>query len=147
MRTRLGAAGQAFAAGTSMLFYQKSAPVGWTHHTVAYDHALRVVAGGGVGGTNGGSLGFTAAFKSQSVFGTVGTTTLTTAQIPAHQHTIPSYDPETGSTGLTIGGPNWAGSKATDWTGGSGGHTHSFSGTSINLAVAYVNIIIAYKST
>lgn len=145
MRNTLGAAGQAFAAGTNMLFFQKSAPVGWTHQTAPYDHALRVVAGGGVGGTTGGSLGFTAAFKSQSVSGTVGTTTLTTAQIPAHQHTIPSYDPETGSTGLTIGGPNWTGSKATDWTGGSGGHTHSFVGTAINLAVAYLNIIIASK--
>lgn len=145
MRNTLGAAGQAFPAGTSMLFYQKSAPVGWAHATTALNHALRVVPGNGVGGTGGGSVDFTNAFKSQSVFGTVGTTTLTTAQIPAHQHTIPSYDPETGSTGLTIGGPNWTGSKATDWTGGSGGHTHSFVGTAINLAVAYLNIIIASK--
>lgn len=145
MRNLLGAAGQAFAAGTSMLFYQKSAPVGWTHSTSAYNHAMRVVAGGGVGGTNGGSLAFTDAFKSQSVTGTVGITTLSTAQMPSHQHTIPSYDPESGSTGLTIGGPSFSGYKFTDYFGGGGGHNHSFSGTAINLQVAYLNIIVASK--
>lgn len=146
MRNTLGAAGQAFAAGTNMLFYQKSAPVGWTHQTASYDHALRVVAGGGVGGTSGGSLGFSAAFKSQSVGGTVGATTLTTAQIPAHGHGIPVHSGDTPGYALVADGAFPQSNTAfTQNAGGSGSHTHSFVGTAINLSVAYVNIIIATK--
>lgn len=147
MRNRLGAAGQAFPAGTNMLFYQKSAPVGWTHHTTALDHALRVVAGNGVGGTTGGSVNFSAAFKSQSVAGTIGITTLSLSQIPAHSHTMNIYETETGAGGVTQGGPTFMGaSYSTNTSGGSGGHNHSFSGTPINLAVNYMNIIVAFKT-
>lgn len=148
MRSRLGAAGQAFAAGTNMLFYQKSAPVGWTHHTTALDHALRVVPGGGVGGTTGGSINFSAAFKSHSTTGTVGATTLNEAQIPPHTHPVSSTRKGTASSfdggyflhtldGLTA---------STGTKGGGGSHTHSFAGTAINLAVNYLNIIVAYKN-
>lgn len=146
MRNLLGAAGQAFPAGTRMLFFQASAPVGWTHSTTAFNHALRVVPGGGVGGTTGGSLYFTDAFKSQSVTGTIGITTLTESQIPPHSHTINIYESETGSGGVTQGGPSNLGAiYSTNIKGGGGGHNHSFSGTAINLNVAYLNIISATK--
>lgn len=147
MRNTLGAAGQAFGAGTSMLFYNATAPTGWTHDTFAtMDHALRVVPGGGVGGTPGGTLNFSTAFKSQSVAGTVGATTLTAAQIPAHQHSINIYETETGGAGVTQGGPSFVGAPYwTNFTGGGGSHTHSFAGTAINLSVKYLNVIRAVK--
>lgn len=147
MRNTLGAAGQAFAAGVSMLFYNASAPTGWTHDTSSLDHALRVVAGAGVGGTSSGSVGFSSVFASQSVSGTVGSTTLTTSQIPAHTHTYSDVD----NSGTPSGGTYFTGSignlttKTSGSTGSGGSHTHTFTGTAINLAVKYINLIRATK--
>jgi hypothetical protein len=59
-------------SGTRMLFVQTSAPSGWVKDTSNDNAALRVVSGSA--GT-GGSVNFTAAFTSQSVSGTVGSTT------------------------------------------------------------------------
>lgn len=145
MRSTLGAAGQAFPAGTSMFFYNASAPTGWTHNTGILDHALRVVPGAGVGGTSGGSLYFSSAFKSQSVTGTVGQTTLTKEQIPPHQHSFSLSDIETGA-GTATQGHTYAGEQLTSWSGGGLPHTHTFSGTSIDLRVTYLNVILATKS-
>lgn len=59
-------------SGTRMVFAQTAAPTGWTKDTNNDNAALRVVSG--TAGT-GGSVNFTAAFTSQSVSGTVGSTT------------------------------------------------------------------------
>jgi len=101
---------------------------------------------------------------------TVGDTTLSTPQIPSHTH-IPVLDgrnaPNTpGAFQFTrLTGSNTAqgarnGNAATTATGGGGAHSHpgtggahnhpvsapaSFTGTSINLAVQYVDVIIATK--
>ena len=138
-----------FAAGTVMVFAQSTAPLGWTKLTTSDNAALRVVGSGTFNGT-GGSVEFTAAFSSQAVSGTVGNTTLTIDQIPSHTHS--------GTLGISYGG-SWGGSAGfeegrgnPDWQSGSMGsagggqaHTHSFSGTSINLAVKYVDTILASK--
>lgn len=51
----VGAVVTTFPVGTAMVFYQASAPVGWTQVATQNDKALRVVSGtgGGVGGTHG----------------------------------------------------------------------------------------------
>lgn len=67
-----------FASGTALLFYQASAPTGWTKSTANDNKALRVVSGA-TGGSSGGSVAFTTAFASQAVSGTVGTSGSTTA--------------------------------------------------------------------
>jgi hypothetical protein len=138
-------------AGTVMLFYQAAAPTGWTQVITQNNKALRVVSGTGAG--TGGSVGFTTAFASQAVAGTVGTsgaTTLTTAQIPSHQHAM-SYPSccsggfATSSAGVSTTGPV----GSTQATGGGGSHTHTggtFTGTAINLAVQYIDVIIASKN-
>lgn len=69
-----------FASGTRIVFAQAAAPFGWTQVTTFNDYALRLVSGAG-GGT-GGSIPFTTAFFN----GNVGSTTLTTSQIPSHNH-------------------------------------------------------------
>jgi hypothetical protein len=152
-----------------MLFVQTSAPTGWTKSTAHDNKALRVVSGAA---SSGGSVAFTTAFASQSVSGTVGSYTLTTADIPAHNHTATStvtdpghfhnYDKVSG-TAQAVGGSGSSyftgtASTATDTkttgitvatttanTGSGGGHSHSFTGTAINLAVQYVDVIIATK--
>ena len=161
---------QSFAAGTAMLFVQTAAPTGWTKSTANNDKALRVVSGTA---STGGSVAFTTAFASQAVSGSVGTsgaTTLTTGQIPNHYHQV-FVSSFAGTLGLTTaGGPDgsWygftdqpengnhystpAGSSSSTFAnndnGGGGSHTHSggsFTGTAINLAVQYVDVIIATK--
>jgi hypothetical protein len=80
-------AASAFPSGTRMSFNQTSAPTGWTKDTTAAlnDSIMRIVTGTvGSGGANGFS-----AVNAQTV---VGSTTLTTSQIPSHTHTQDSHN-------------------------------------------------------
>ena len=154
----------AFPSGTVLVFAQTAAPTGWTKSTTHNDKALRVVSGSA---SSGGSVAFTTAFASQAVAGTVGDTTLTSSQIPSHTHTASVTDPGhshtlimtagagsggTGYGGNPNGGPFQTGSSYTgisvsiSSTGGGSSHTHSFTGTAINLAVQYVDVILATKN-
>ncbi len=132
-----------FASGTAMLFAQTAAPTGWTKSTTHNNKALRVVSGTA---SSGGSVAFTTAFASQAVSGSVGSTTLTTNEMPSHNHLA-----GTNTAGLqtTKGGVSRraadAGGAVTSSTGGGGSHNHTFTGTAINLAVQYVDVIIATK--
>lgn len=145
---------QAFAAGTAMLFVQTTAPIGWTKLTTHNDKALRVVNGAA---SSGGSVAFTTAFASQTPAGSVdtsglsvGATTLSTAQMPSHTHNI-FGSTGTGSNNVTLTGYTSGTTYTTSATGGGGSHTHTvsgsttFTGTAINLAVQYVDVIIATK--
>lgn len=152
-------------SGTSMLFAQTAAPTGWTKSTTHNNKALRVVSGTA---SSGGTVAFTTAFASQAVAGTVGSTTLTVNQIPNHTHTggtNTTGDHQHSVTGVAGDGSFGPGGSApypaggtftgvagahshtftTDGTGGGQGHTHTFTGTAINLAVQYVDVIIATK--
>jgi hypothetical protein len=131
-----------------MLFQQTAAPTGWTKQTSHDNKALRVVSGTA---STGGSVAFTTAFASKAVSGSVGTsgaTTLSTAQIPSHTHTF-TGGPYTGEGARPyIPTNNNSVGVTTSATGGGGSHTHSggtFTGTAINLAVSYVDLIIASK--
>lgn len=153
-------------AGTAMLFAQTAAPTGWTKSTTHDNKALRVVSGAA---SSGGSVAFTTAFTSQAVTGTNLGYALTAADIPIHNHTATSTvtDPGHFHTYSNFTGPGGNGYGAgtqtnatpntstettgitvattTANTGGGGTHTHTFTGTAINLAVQYVDVIIATK--
>jgi hypothetical protein len=138
----------AFPSGTKMLFIQTSAPTGWTKDTTHNNKALRIVSGSA---GSGGSVGFTTAFASKSVVGSVGNTTLTTAQIPPHQHVVNIFPNAAGGSSVggsslfdtTRGGTPYSSSGFDG--GGGGAHNHTFTGTNIDLAVAYVDAIIATR--
>jgi hypothetical protein len=139
-----------FPSGTRILFQQTAAPTGWTKDTTHDNKALRVVSGSA---SSGGSVGFTSAFASQAVAGTVGSTTLGTNEIPSHSHLIANWNAVKGGTlARQTGMSNTSNSTTlnfnttTNTTGGGGSHNHSFSGTAINLAVQYVDVIIASKN-
>jgi hypothetical protein len=151
-----GASTPEFASGTRMTFNQTNAPTGWTKDTGTDNAGFRLVNGSV---SSGGSLDFTNAFSAataitvSSISGSAGATTLSTPQIPSHTHTIsndavPFNFQIAGSSGTLNPGPNPAGS--TDATGGGGSHTHPFSFSSgsgaVNLAVKYVDLIIAQKN-
>lgn len=141
-----------FASGTALLFQQTAAPTGWTKQTTHDNKALRVVSGTA---SSGGTVAFTTAFASQAVAGSlsvsVGSTTLTQTQMPSHGH---STQIATGANGSPGGSTIYSvfdlgDGQGTTATGGGGSHTHSgsgtFTGTAINLAVQYVDVIIATK--
>ena len=147
-------------SGTRMLFQQTNAPTGWTKITVAeYNNAaLRLVTGNVTNYTAG--LAFSTAFATGRATtataggGSVGSTTLTTAQMPKHKHSVTHYiRRESGGdykSYLYAGtGPN-LGTMTCAEAGGSGAHTHSFSGIShshaLNFNVNYIDFIVAQKA-
>jgi hypothetical protein len=150
------AAAASFPAGTVMLFAQTAAPTGWTKNTSTGNNtALRLVTGTA---STGGSVAFTTAFASQtpsgsvSVSGSAGNTTLTTPQIPSHTHTQPNHAYSYGTPGFANNNANRGAAANTGATGGGGSHSHplsissaTFSGSAINLAVSYVDVIRATK--
>jgi hypothetical protein len=155
--------GTLIPSGTVMIFGQTSAPTGFTKLTDQDNAALRVVSGSA---STGGSVNFTTAFASQTptgsvsitaVSGTAGATTLSTPQIPSHNHSITMRGGGDGGVPPAPPGPNPSGSQNsynTNNTGGGGSHDHpfsfssgsgTFSGNAINLAVKYVDVIRATK--
>jgi hypothetical protein len=147
-------------AGSVGIWVQSAAPTGWTKGSTHDNKALRIVTG--AAGT-GGSVAFTTAFASQTPAGTVGDTALTEAQLASHRHLM-FADVEGGSSTVTasnqpgvfrqvsadsdytIRGTSTGATLGRTATAGSGDtHTHTFTGTAINLAVSYVDCIIATK--
>ena len=121
-----------------------------------------------VSGSNANTTATNQSYTPSGSVGTSGATTLSTSQIPAHGHDIQRG----GTQGAGGGSPyiwdlfpnSGTNYSATQGTGGGGSHTHSggsfsgnaatitqdththtFTGTAINLAVQYVDVIIATK--
>jgi hypothetical protein len=142
-------------AGTQMFYVQTSAPTGWTKITTFNDYALRLIAGTV---STGGSTAFTSVFTSR---------TITSSLMPSHSHSFT----EDGS--LSFSRSTFSSSVDSDGTGGraTGGNqdnmltnvdsstgtisgTISFSGTSgsagsgtaMDFAVQYVDVILASKN-
>lgn len=129
----------AFPSGTAMLFLQTAAPTGWTKSTTHNDKAIRIVSGTA---SNGGSVAFSTAFASKSVSGTVGSTTISSGQMPSHVH---GSGMSAGGGGGVCGAGSLGAASSTGGAGGDGSHNHSFSGTAIDMTVQYVDAIIATK--
>src|SRR6056300_428539 len=91
-----------FESGTKMVFYQASSPTGWTQDTASAlsNTVMSVVTG--TGGGTGGTTSYFASFLATadktgaqpaapvtgSVSGTVAAHTLSTPEIPAHNHYV-----------------------------------------------------------
>ena len=138
-----------FPSGTKMVFYQASAPTGWTQDTTAAlaNTAMSIVTGSG-GGT-GGATSFYDVFNAStqpvdlgsvtvSVSGTVGAHTLSTPEIPSHSHTtcVARYNPGNPTPGIRLSADGMqyynapvscSANATTDNAGGGGSHTHPFS--------------------
>ena len=159
-----------FPSGTKQVFYQASAPTGWTKDTTAALNEATMAVVTGTGGGTGGTTAFFSSFLattnksapgqpvSGSVSGTVGATTLTTPTIASHTHGLnrrsgnPTPDqPLATPFGEQPADPTPATTQA---AGGGGSHTHPFSGTLTSATAAvtipaadvkYANVIIAAK--
>jgi hypothetical protein len=141
-----------YPQATSAVFYQANAPTGWTRSATHNDKALRCVSG--AGGGSGGTSSFTTVFPNTAipvsgtapVTGSVGNTTLTTAQLATHRH--PNGFGAAGRHGWSPGGE---GSTATGPRGGGGAHTHPWSGSgpfsfSLDVRVQYIDAIICTRN-
>ena len=128
--------------GTAMLFVQTSAPTGWTKSTTHDNKALRVVSGSA---SSGGTTGFTSVFTSR---------TITTANMPSHTHTLTDPGHSHGISDLTAISTSSSGTfyraatnAALQSTTATTGITiaNTGSGTAMDFAVQYVDVIIATK--
>ena len=173
-------------SGTRLVFHNSSAPTGWTRDTSINDTALRVVSGST---GSGGSTGFASALGSPSVSGSVslsgepgsgnlstsisgnvniGSTTLSTSQMPSHSHSFPvadSFNADTDAITFSVFAQNLS-AFGTSSTGGSGSHNHnaghnlsgsisgspdrgtlsaSLSSASTSINVKYQDVILAQK--
>lgn len=122
---------------TKMLFAQANAPTGWTRDTTHNDKALRVVSG--TGGGSGGSVSFSTVFGRTAV----DASSLSIAQLAAHQHVSFTYSPGNYSGSGSWGSASFAngGSKSTDSIGSGSTHSHG-----LDLRVQYVDVIICTKN-
>tara|TARA_R100001510_G_C7636182_1_gene194315 strand:+ start:95 stop:835 length:741 start_codon:yes stop_codon:yes gene_type:complete len=142
----------AFPSGTTMLFNQTNAPTGWTKSTAHNNKALRVVSGNA---SSGGGNGFTTALNSSfsTSGGNVNNHTLTTSQMPSHSHGMQQRSAGLGcgsniaQAGIpgTFGCNNNSTAFNTFTEGGGYAHNHTFSNPSLNLNVAYIDVIVASK--
>ena len=158
-----------FASGTKMVFYQASAPTGWTQDTASALSqtvmAITTSTGGGTGGSTAYFSSFLATTNksgtdsapvSGSVTGTVSPSTLSTPQLASHSHIrrFAANDPEQPNAGvpattatqiiaqpMTTGRQGITATVPTDNTGGNGAHGHGFSG-SLSSATADVSVTV-----
>lgn len=139
---KAAAGGFGFPSGTVMLFYQASAPTGWTKLTAAAlnDAVLRIVTG--AGGATGGATAFST-FNAQT---SVGATTLSTEQMPSHSHDVKNFSGGGGQSvtvvqvsTVTNTSPAWRSGYLSSAGGGSS-HTHSFTAN-----IKYADFIVASK--
>jgi len=147
-----------FDSGTRMLFQQTATPFGWTKDTTHNNKALRIVNGAV---STGGTSSFTTAFGSGK---TTDSQTLSTSQIPAHDHgpagthghtmnIANNSDTTSNSTGKSGAATPGAGTNSGiiqavgDHThtsvGGGAGHAHNLS----NFDLMYVDFIIGVKDS
>jgi len=141
-------------SGANMLFFQSAAPTGWTQVTTVNDRALRVVSG--TGGGTGGSNSFSSVFSGS---GSVGSTSITTDQMPSHTHGIVDpghahYAPHNmNHSGPSIGYDGYYGTLdqaqltfsavtgiSVQYAGNSQGHTHTIP------SLQYADVIICTKN-
>jgi hypothetical protein len=139
---------------TYSIFFQDSAPTGWTKSTSYNDYALRVVSG--TGGGTGGSTAFSSIFPTSlrpvsqpgvPMSGSVGNHTLTSSEMAPHSHPNDAtrLTPSGGDVGAATG---WTRSTPdTGSTGGGGSHDHPWSGScdfsgDFDMRITYMNVIL-----
>ncbi len=130
--------GTMIPSGTRMVFYQASAPVGWTA-VALNDKFLRVVTAGGTGGSTGGTV---AASTSLAHTHTVANHD---HSLGSHSHTIPNINLET--NGVTSGTAQIGQSVGYTDASGAGSSLISYVNTGGSTSVHYLNARTATSTT
>lgn len=159
-----------FPTGTSLVFYQTSAPLGWTQSS-ENNKTLRVISGS-TGGIAGGSTPFLSVFTARTLSQTnLPNITLTSVGGGDHNHaSLTTSGPLCYSMGSGLSGVSLSlgtciyhennyhtfssttsfGLNSPVYIPNSGTHTHTVSiggsGTALDFAVQYLNVIICTKA-
>jgi hypothetical protein len=114
-----------FASSTTIIFYQASAPTGWTKSTSHDNKALRVVSG--TGGGSGGSSSFTSVFASRGVPLPEHNHSASSGNHDGHQHSGPTSSQSINHDHpFTTGFPNTNHTHTITTGNQSANHTHTF---------------------
>jgi hypothetical protein len=144
--TKSGVSVEAFASGTVMLFVQTAAPTGWTKGSTHNDKALRLVTG--AAGT-GGSTAFTTVFAARTIAqANLPNVNLSSASLSASTTLSGVTNLIVGGNSSAPGGGNHAGTSLSTPTASttiSGFVPLGGSGTAMDFAVNYVDVILATK--
>jgi len=133
-----------FPVGTKAIFYQNTAPTGWTIDTTLDDKLLFVTKGAGAGGQTGGTVHSTGTWTISGITG--GDHVLTIAEMPSHRHDIKKNTSARdemygyGQAGDELGGEQ----QYSGYTGGGAAHSHGVSHDGAWRPAAYC-VIIASK--
>jgi hypothetical protein len=137
------------------VFYQTTAPTGWTRRTEHNSKALRLVNSGG--GTSGGNSSFPSVFTSYNASNltanlpaSLSSFTITESEMPSHNHGMGAGGQQRRIVGggEVASGPGYSSfSFGTSPSGGEQGHGHPFTATctygySFNINVRYIDVII-----
>lgn len=140
---------------TTAVFYQATAPTGWTRNSSHNSKALRVVTSGG--GGSGGSSSFPSVFTSYTVSNLTANLpaslepfTITESEMPSHNHGMGAAGQQRrigGGGEVASGGGYSAFAFNTGNTGSESEHGHPFTATctygySFNISVRYIDVII-----
>ena len=137
-----------FPSGTNTVFYQASAPSGWTQVVTYNDYLPRIVSGTGGAATSGSG------FSSINAYINTDGHTLTVAEMPSHSHTDNGHTHPLTAYGGVAGGASFAalasagsgaatgtGYASLSNTGGGGAHTHG-----LTLGISYLDLILCTKN-
>jgi len=143
-----------YPAGTQKMFWEASAPTGWTKDTGSNNRALRVVTGSSGGSNGGGTRSFTALFTNTR---DTGGRALSVANLPSHRHWVSrapiddnnnsQWSTNTQEFGLYSDAGTYSASdqnrsvgRNTAYTGSGTTHDHD-----MDLRVQYVDVIICQR--
>lgn len=132
-----------FQPGTQVVFYQASAPTGWTQVTSVNDRALRVVAG--AGGGQGGGWAITGLNKGSMY---VAGHALTQAQLPDYDLGVQALSVVSGNRWYTTVGGTGASPVGVRSGGSNQAHAHGLGGAPShdgNWRPAYIDVIVCSK--
>lgn len=132
-----------------VVFFQASAPTGWTQVTDHNDVAMRIVSG--TGGGTGGSTAFSTIYSDRTLpASTASSHTLSDPQGAAHSHSHqavfsqPAFTTNQSFNSQAPFGPVRSTVTPIVWgsQGGGGSHTHPVIAGPVNLSIQYINVII-----
>ena len=135
-------------SGTKMLFYQDTAPSGWTIDNTLDDKLVYITKGSAASGQTGGGVHSSGTWTQPNHTHSTPDHTLTVDEIPSHRHGIGSTV-AAASVGGTVNNASASLSYYSTYTGGGKAHNHGSTGDGASANTwrpAAYNFIVCSKN-